>query len=135
MKIDRMWWAVLLGFLATSACTNIPTRIHDSGVEIDPVSNDTGSVRSAAFWQDREGLSLRGDVSPRPANEDLLAGHVDISITSPDESNTVCATAEWGADSKQVLKPFFHRFESLPRKGSRLRVWHHPATTHDDCAS
>lgn len=135
MKINRMWWAVLLGILAAPACTNIPTRIHDAGVRIEPASNDTGSVRSAAFWRDRDGLSLRGEVSANSVNENLLAGHIDISITLPDESNAVCTTAEWDVDAKQALQPFSQRFESLPPRGSHLRVWHHPATAHDDCVS
>jgi hypothetical protein len=135
MTANRMWWGALLGILATSACTNIPTRIHESGARIEPVSNDTGSIRSAAFWRDRDGLSLRGEVSANSVNENLLAGHIDISITLPDESNAVCTTADWDADSKQALKPFSQRFETLPPRGTRLRVWLHPATAHGDCVS
>lgn len=127
---------VLIGVLTISACSNIPTRIHDSGVRIEPISNDTANIRSAAFWRDRDGLSLRGEFSAKPINEDSLIGHIDISITVPDGSNTVCTTTVPDTDSKQAFKPFAHRFESLPPRGSLLRVWHHPAPApHDDCVS
>jgi len=127
---------VLIGVLATSACTNIPTRVHDSGVRIEAISNGTANIRSAAFWRDHDGLSLRGEVSATAIDEDSLVGHIDISITMPDGSSTVCTTAEQDKDSKQAFKPFTHRFESLPPRGSFLRVWHHPAPApHDDCAT
>ena len=127
---------LLIGVLTTSACTNIPTRVHDSGVRIEPVSNDTAYIRSAAFWTDRGGLSLRGEVSAKPLNEDGLSGHIDISITVPDGSNTVCTTTEQDKYSNQAFMPFTLQFESLPPRGSFLRVWHHPAPArHDDCVS
>lgn len=127
---------VLIGVLTTSACSNIPTRIHDSGVRIEPISNESADVRSAAFWRDRDGLILRGEFFAKPISEDSLIGHIDISITVPDESITVCTTAQQDKDSKQAYKPFTHRFDSLPPRGSSLRVWHHPAPApHDDCVS
>lgn len=44
-----------MSVLATSACVNISTRVHESGFKIYPISNDTGSIRSAAFWSGRNG--------------------------------------------------------------------------------
>ena len=127
---------VLIGVLTTSACSNIPTRIHNSGVRIEPISNDTANIRSAAFWRDRDGLSLRGEFSATPMNANSLIGHVDISITVPDGSNTVCTTAQQDKDSKQAFKPFTHRFEALPPRGSLLRIWHHSVPAlHDDCVT
>ena len=126
----------LIAILATAACTSIPTRVHDSGIKIEPVSNDTGSIRSAGFWRDRNGISLRGEVSPNPVSESPLAGHIDVSITVPDKSSTVCTTADPNKDPKHVLKSFSRRFESLPPRGSLVRVWHHPAAaTHDSCVN
>ncbi|MDX1430024.1 MAG: hypothetical protein R3282_07035, partial [Rhodothermales bacterium] len=58
----RTWIVVLTGVLSLAGCTNIPTRVHDPGINIEPVSSETGQIRSVGFWTDRNGLSLRGEV-------------------------------------------------------------------------
>ena len=126
----------LIGTLVMPACTSIPTRIHDSGVNIQPVSNDSGSIRSAGFWMDRKGVILRGKFSPNPADKIPVTGHIDVSITVPDGSNSVCTTAQLVKDRQYAGNAFVHRFVSLPPRGSFVRVWHHPVTAiHSNCAS
>lgn len=125
----------LISILSVSACTSLPTRIHGSGVEIEPVSNDAARIRSVAFWTGPDGISLRGELLPGSSGDSLLDGHVDISISVPDGTSTVCTTAELYVERSHTDDDFSHPFVSLPPRGSRVRIWYHPAAMiHDDCS-
>lgn len=135
VAINKHWPIALISMLSVSACTSLPTRIHDSGVELEPVSNDVARIRSAAFWTGPDGISLRGEVLPGSSGASLVDGHVDISISMPDGSSTVCTTAELYVERSHIDDDFSHAFVSLPPRGSRVRVWYHPAAMiHDDCS-
>lgn len=132
---NKLYPILLLSMLPTSACTSLPTRVHDSGVEIESVSNDAARLRSVAFWTDRKGLSLHGEVLPGPSRDALEDGHVDISITVPDGSSTVCTSAELYVERSHKDDDFSRSFVSLPPRGSQVRVWYHAvAMLHDDCS-
>ena len=127
---------LLVGVLVTSACVSVPTFVHDSGVRIVPISNESGRIRSPGFWTDRDGISLRGDVLPGSAGQSPLVGHIDISITVPDGSNTVCTMTPLITDRRYEGSRFNRPFASMPPRGSRVRVWYHSVTaSHDDCAT
>lgn len=131
---NRSWLIAIISLLGVSACTNLPTRVHGSGVKIEPVSNETGTVRSAAFWTNSDGISLRGEVALPPTDEGLMTGHIDIAITVPDGSTTVCAVAPLIADRRYGDIVYAHRFVSLPPRGSAIRLWHHASADHQACA-
>ena len=127
---------LLVGVLMTSACVSVPTFVHDSGVRIVPISNESGRIRSPGFWTDRDGISLRGDVLPGSAGQSPLVGHIDIAITVPDGSNTVCTMTPLITDRRYEGSRFNRPFASMPPRGSRVRVWYHSVTaSHDDCAT
>ena len=131
---NKAYPILLISMLSMTACTSIPTRVHDSGVQIEPASNDAARIRSVAFWTDRGRLSLRGEVLPA-SSDSLVDGHVDISITVPDRSRTVCTVAELYVEHRNADKDFSHPFASLPARGSRVRVWYHAAApNHDACS-
>lgn len=133
---NKAWIVVLTAVSSLAGCTNIPTRVHDPGVNIDSVSNETGQIRSVAFWTDRSGLSLRGEVVPFSDSSCALDGHIDVAITVPDRSSTVCTTAQLYRERSHDDVDFSHPFVSLPPRGSHLRVWYHRATElHDDCSN
>lgn len=132
----KTWIVVLTGVSSLAGCTNIPTRIHDPGINIEPVSSETGQIRSVGFWTDRNGLSLRGEVVRLSDSSRALDGHIDVAITVPDRSSTVCTTAQLYRESGHGDVDFSHPFVTLPPRGSYLRVWYHPATeSHDECAN
>ena len=132
---NKAYPILLISMLSVSACTSMPTRVHDSGVEIKSVSNDTARLRSVAFWTDRKGISLRGEVLPGPSADALEDGHVDIAITVPDGSSTVCTSAELYVERTHKDADFARPFVSLPPRKSQVRVWYHAAAMdHDDCS-
>ena len=126
---------MLIGVSSLSGCSfSIPARVHDPGVAIETVSTESGQIRSVGFWTDRDGLTLRGEVLPNSSGK-IPEGHVDISITVPDRSSTVCSIAKLYRERSHNDGDFSHSFVSLPPRGSRVRVWYHPETmTHGDCA-
>lgn len=127
---------MLLSVLATYGCASIATLAHDTGVRIEPISNESGRIRSPGFWTDADGISLRGDVLPSSAGQSPLVGHIDIAITVPDGSNTVCTTTPLITDRRYGGSGFSQPFVSLPPRGSRVRVWYHSVTaTHNDCTA
>jgi len=127
---------MLLSVLATSGCANVATLAHDTGVRIEPISNESGRIRSPGFWTDADGISLRGDVLPGSAGQSPLVGHIDIAITVPDGSNTVCTITPLITDRRYEGSRFNRPFVSLPPRGSRVRVLYHAVTAaHDDCAT
>lgn len=127
---------MLLIVLITTACAPVATLVHDSGIKIEPISNETGRIRSPGFWIDRDGISLRGEVLPGSAEQSSMTGHVDISITVPDGSNSVCTIALLKIDRRSGASAFSQRFVSLPPRGSRVRIWHDSMTaTHHDCVN
>jgi len=65
---------VLFAAGSMSACTSLPSRLHDTGVRIEPVLNDGAEVRSAGFWTNDEGIMLRGQVVANTL-DDQPCGH------------------------------------------------------------
>lgn len=134
--VNKAYPTLLISMLSMTACTSMPTRVHDSGIQVEPVSNDAARIRSVGFWTDRDRLTLRGEVLPASSATSFADGHVDISITTPDGSRTVCTVAEFYIKHRYADKDFSHPFASLPPRGSRVRVWYHAAApVHDDCSA
>jgi hypothetical protein len=116
-----------------SACTSLPSRLHDTGVRIEPVLNDGAEVRSVGFWTNDEGIMLRGEVVANALDDQPLPGHVDVAITVPDGSNTVCTVAEFLEDRQTPVNTYSRRFEAVPPEGSTVRVSYHASQSHGDC--
>jgi len=124
---------VLFAAGSMSACTSLPSRLHDTGVQIEPVLNDGAEVRSVGFWTNDEGIMLRGEVVANAFDNRPLPGHVDVAITIPDGSNTVCTVAEFLEDRQTPANTYSRRFEAVPPQGSTVRVAYHASQSHGDC--
>lgn len=124
---------VLVAAGSMSACTSLPSRLHDTGVRIEPVLNDGAEVRSVGFWTNDEGIMLRGEVVANAFDDRPLPGHVDVAITIPDGSNTVCTVAEFLEDRQTPVNTYSRRFEAVPPEGSTVRVAYHASQSHGDC--
>jgi hypothetical protein len=129
----NIYLSVLLTAGGASACTSMPSRIHDTGVRIEPISNDGGEIRSVGFWTNDEGIMLRGEVVANAFDNQPLPGHVDVAITVPDGSNTVCTVAEFLEDRQTPVNTYSRRFEALPPEASTVRVAYHAGQSHSDC--
>jgi hypothetical protein len=129
----RIYLIVLFAAGNVSACTSLPSRLHDTGVRIEPVLNDGAEVRSAGFWTNDEGIMLRGEVVANAFDNQPLPGHVDVAITVPDGSNTVCTVAEFLEDRQTPVNTYSRRFEALPPEASKVRVAYHAGQSHSDC--
>lgn len=129
----KTYLAALLVAGSVSACTSLPSRLHDTGVRIEPVLNDGAEVRSAGFWTNDEGIMLRGEVVANALDIQPLPGHVDVAITMPDGSNTVCTVAEFLEDRQAPVNTYSRRFEALPPESSTVRVAYHASQSHGDC--
>lgn len=129
-------FVLLIGMPSLFACANVPTRIHETGVVIEPATSEVARLRSVGFWTDRDGLTLRGEVLPVSPAQSLPGGHVDIAITVPDRSSTVCTTATMYQENEHADNDFSHPFVSLPPRGSRVRVAYHATDIpHDGCSN
>ena len=124
---------VLFAAGSMSACTSLPSRLHDTGVRIEPVLNDGAEVRSVGFWTNDEGIMLRGEVVANAFDNRPLPGHVDVAVTVPDGSNTVCTVAEFLEDRQTPVNTYSRRFEAVPPEGSTVRVAYHASQSHGDC--
>jgi hypothetical protein len=124
---------VLFAAGSMSACTSLPSRLHDTGVRLEPVLNDGAEVRSVGFWTNDEGIMLRGEVVANAFDNRPLPGHVDVAITVPDGSNTVCTVAEFLEDRQTPVNTYSRRFEAVPPEGSTVRVAYHASQSHGDC--
>lgn len=124
---------ITMGALCTSSCALIPVYVSDPNVEIELLSTRTGRIVSAGFWEDRYGVSLRGEFTLTPISRSPLAGHIDIAITAPDGLSTECRKARNRNRPRRVRKPYSFRFEALPAPGSVVRMWHHAGATHGYC--
>ena len=129
----KTYLTILLVAGSVSACTSLPSRLHDTGVRIEPVLNDGAEVRSAGFWTNDEGIMLRGEVVANAFDIRPLPGHVDVAITVPDGSNTVCTVAEFLEDRQTPVNTYSRRFEALPPESSTVRVAYHASQSHGDC--
>lgn len=125
---------VLLAVGFTSACTSLPYRLHDTGVRLEPTSSDGADIRSVGFWTDDTQILLRGEVIANRNESRSLSGHVDVAITVPDGSNTVCTVAPLEDKRQSPVNTYSRRFESIPPEGSRIRVSYHASPSHPDCA-
>ncbi len=134
--VKSVRFVMLIGVPSLFACADVPTRIHEPGVVIEPATSEVARLRSVGFWTDRNGLTLRGEVLPASPGQTLPGGHVDIAITVADRSSTVCTTATMYQENEHADNDFSHPFVSLPPRGSRVRVAYHATDiTHDDCAN
>ena len=124
---------VLFAAGSMSACTSLPSRLHDTGVRLEPVLNDGAEIRSVGFWTNDEGIMLRGEVVANAFDNRPLPGHVDVAITIPDGSNTVCTVAEFLEDRQTPVNTYSRRFEAVPPEGSTVRVAYHASQSHGDC--
>lgn len=130
----RVRFVMLIGVPSLFACANISTRIHEPGIVIEPATSEVARLRSVGFWSDRDGLTLRGELLPASPGQSLPGGHVDIAISVPDRSSTVCTTATMYQENDHADNDFSHAFVALPPRGSRVRVaFHATDITHDDC--
>ena len=121
--------------LAVAGCTNLPTRVHDPGVRIELVTSEQGTIRTAGFWRDKNGLSLRGDLSPDGRNRLPDTEHIDIAILNPGGRNAVCVIAPLLIDGRHGGSVFSRRFATLPPTGSLVRLKRHVSDPHSGCAS
>lgn len=125
---------VLLAAGFVSACASLPYRLHDTGVRLEPISVDGVDIRSVGFWTDDTQILLRGEVIANRSESRSLSGHVDVAITVPDGSNTVCTVAPFEVDRQSPVNIYSRRFETIPPEGSRIRVSYHASQSHSDCA-
>lgn len=116
-----------------SSCAWVPTLVSDSGVIIEMESTSSGRITSTHFWRDRRGYQLHGEVVPHPITKGPMGGHVDIVITAPNETNTVCTTVRQRTSVGHVRKPFYSRLDEMPTRGSIVKIKHHDSLNHRTC--
>ena len=119
--------------MAVSSCAWMSTYVNEPQVDIEKISTPTARIASAHFWLDGEQLSLRGEVVPNPVSKSPLRGHLDIEIVDPDQTSTVCLTTPTRLKPRHVRKTYSLSLDALPPPGSKVRAWHHPASTHTTC--
>lgn len=71
-------------------------------------------IASANFWLDGDKLSLRGEVVSNPVNKSPRAGHLDIEIIFPDETNRTCFTTRARLTPCHARKTYSIALDALP---------------------
>ena len=128
------WLGTAVLAMSVPSCAWMSTYVSEPRVSIERISTPTGRIVSANFWRDGEQLSLRGQVVSNPVTKGPIDGHVDIEILSPDRTSRTCVIASPRLRARKVRKPYLAPFVALPLPGSEVRVWHHPADPHTNCA-
>lgn len=132
-KVREVVMSIIIATAITSTgcATTGKDLVRDGVVDVERESSRYALVTLVSAMQEGPDLLVRGEVRRRYGGRSPIPGHIDVQIVGPDGEMLEDASVGYHRHSaKWRSASFYVRLESVPPRGSTIRVQHDAARIH-----
>ncbi|MGB7934588.1 MAG: hypothetical protein WCH04_20645 [Gammaproteobacteria bacterium] len=117
--------AFLTAFGILAGCATVgKDLVRTDTVKIEKVSSAHGTVGPVSVIQERNEVTLRGEVRRRPFGPGPIPGHVELEVISPEGDVLQKCVIVYYRPSPESIYANFHAVLKVMPPGSTIRVEH-----------